>query len=341
MEQTVAELAQWLKGRVEGDGQLTLSSFAGIEEAVAGQLTFLANPAYEEFIYTTSASAVLVSDEFVASRPTPKTTALLRVGNPYEAMARLMAKFGAEGGTDDDSGESANMVHPSAFVDESAQVGENVRIGPLAVVEAGVVIGDGTKLGSGVVVAKRCVIGKACILQAGAIVGADGFGFAPADGSYTKVPQLGNVVIGDRCEVGAGTTIDRATLGSTILGEGVKLDNLIQVGHNVTIGDHTVIAAQTGIAGSAKVGTHCMIGGQVGIGGHIKVADRTKIAAKSGVSASILEPGQVVQGNPAIPIRKHQRIQLAVRKLEAELASLHLRIDAVSPEAAATNLTNP
>jgi UDP-3-O-[3-hydroxymyristoyl] glucosamine N-acyltransferase len=323
MEQTVNALAQLLKGSVEGDGELALRGFAGIEEAVAGQLSFLANPSYEDFLYKTAASAVLVDTNFVAKSPIPNGTALLRVENPYAAMATLMQAFGEQA-------VSGPEVHPSAFVDDTAELGEGARIGALAVVEAGAVIGARTVVGPGVIVGARCVIGADCILQAGAIVGADGFGFAPQNGAYTKVPQLGNVVIGDHCEIGAGTTIDRATLGSTVLGEGVKLDNLIQVAHNVSIGAHTVVAAQTGIAGSAKVGAHCMIGGQVGIGGHIKVADRTHIAAKSGVSASVLEPGQILQGFPAIPIRKHRRIQIAMRKLESDLASLHNRIDSIA-----------
>ena len=317
------DLAQLLKGSVEGDETLTLSGFSGIEDAVAGQLSFLANPSYEDFLYKTAASAVLVDANFLAKSAIPNGTALLRVENPYAAMATLMSAFG-------EHAVEGPEVHPSAFVDETAELGKGVRIGALAVVEAGATIGPGTVIGSGVIVGARCVIGAHCILQAGAIIGADGFGFAPQNGSYTKVPQLGNVVIGDHCEIGAGTAIDRATMGSTVLGEGVKLDNLIQVAHNVSIGAHTVIAAQTGIAGSAKVGAHCMIGGQVGIGGHLKVADRTHIAAKSGITASVLDPGQILQGLPAIPIRDHRRIQIAMRKLETELASLHKRIDSIN-----------
>lgn len=316
------DLAQLLKGSVEGDETLTLSGFSGIEDAVAGQLSFLANPSYEDFLYKTAASAVLVDANFLAKSAIPNGTALLRVENPYAAMATLMSAFG-------EHEVVGPELHPSAFVDETAELGKGVRIGALAVVEAGAKIGPGTAIGSGVIVGARCVIGAHCVLQAGAIIGSDGFGFAPHNGSYTKVPQLGNVVIGDHCEIGAGTTIDRATMGSTLLGEGVKLDNLIQVAHNVSIGEHTVIAAQTGIAGSAKVGAHCMIGGQVGIGGHLKVADRTHIAAKSGITASVLDPGQILQGLPAIPIRDHRRIQIAMRKLETELASLHKRIDSI------------
>ena len=220
------------------------------------------------------------------------------------------------------------------MVDEEATLGEGCFVGPGVVVERGAVVGDrvelhahvhvgrdvridqDTVLHSGVRVLDRCVIGRRCTLQAGTIVGSDGFGFAPKeDGTYAKVPQTGNVVIEDNCDVGAMTTIDRATLGSTVLKNGCKLDNLIQVAHNVVIGEATVIAAQTGIAGSTTIGSRCMIGGQVGIGGHLTVANGSRIAAKSGVSASLIQEGQTYQGNPAVPVKQFQKFQIALRRL--------------------------
>lgn len=331
MEVHIREVAALLEGRIEGPQDGHLTGFAGIEEAEKGQLTFLANPAYEAHLYTTSASAVLIADNLPLAHPVPENTALIRVGDPYAAMAKLMQAF-----AQDSASDRVTDVHPSAFVDEHAEIGPGVHIGPMCVVEAGAVIesqatlhagalvGAGARIGAGsvlglrTIVAKHCVLGPNCILQPGAVIGADGFGFAPTSSGYEKVPQVGNVVLGEACEIGAGTTIDRATLGSTVLGRGVKLDNLIQVAHNVRIGDDTVVAAQTGIAGSTTIGARCMIGGQVGINGHIHIADETKVAAKSGITASVTRPGLVLQGNPAKPIEQHQKVQLALRELVRE-----------------------
>lgn len=332
MEVSIAEIVALLDGHAEGEPLCVLTGFSGIEDARSGELTFLANPAYEHHIYTTSASAVLVASNFEPTSPLSEGTHLIRVEDPYAAMARLMQTFGGEESRDNGTTD----IHPSAVIAGSATIGQGTVIGPLCHVGEGSVIGKGCRLQAGSMVGKDCVVGEGstlgvhsvlgdrcslgnrCILQTGAIIGADGFGFAPTENGYEKIPQMGNVVIGDGCEIGAGTTIDRATMGSTILGEGVKLDNLIQVAHNVRIGNHTVIAAQTGIAGSTEIGAHCMIGGQVGINGHIKIADETRIAAKSGITASITTPGQVLQGNPALPIRKHQQMQLALRNLARE-----------------------
>lgn len=333
MEVSILDVAHLLNGRTDEIPSGKLSGFAGIEEAAEGDLTFLANPAYEGHLYTTKATAVLVAEDFVPSSPIAAGTCLIRVEDPYAAMARLMQKYA------DNKPEAKNAppsIHPSAIIAEGVDISSDVQIGALCVVGAHTRIGKGTRLLAGSSVGEQCIIGTDCLLgsrsilgdnsvlgdrctlQAGAIIGSDGFGFAPTDDGYEKIPQMGNVILGTDCEVGAGTTIDRATLGSTELGNGVKLDNLIQVAHNVRIGDHTVIAAQTGIAGSATIGAHCMIGGQVGINGHIQIADRTRIAAKSGITASITSPGQVLQGNPAQPIRKHQEMQLALRKLARE-----------------------
>ncbi len=334
MEVSIHTVAGLLNGRIDREGDVLIHGFAGIEDANPGQLTFLANPAYENHLYTTRASAVLVSDAFTPSSPLPQGIRLIRVEDPYSAMARLMQEFGTPASTPQED----TRIHPSAIVHETASIGKGVQIEAFCHVGQGSQIGDGCRLlpgsmiGSNVsmgtrctlgmrsIIGNHCVLGDGCILQAGANIGADGFGFAPTDEGYEKIPQLGNVVIGNGCEIGAGTTIDRATLGSTVLGDGVKLDNLIQVAHNVRIGSNTVIAAQTGIAGSTEIGEHCMIGGQVGINGHIRIAGHTRIAAKSGITASITTEGQVLQGNPALPIRKHRIMQLALRKLAREFS---------------------
>ncbi len=333
MEVSIAEIAELLNGRCDGAQNGVLSGFSGIQEAAEGDLTFLANPAYELHLYSTRASAVLVSDQFKPTAPLREGTQLIRVDDPYAAMAKLMQRFGVDAPAQ--PGVETH-IHPSAVIDESANIAPGVTIGPLcsvgkdsviatgATLKAGSAVGEHCRIGANSilgmrsVLGDRCILGEGCILQTGAIIGSDGFGFAPTDSGYEKIPQMGNVVVGTRCEIGAGTTIDRATLGSTVIGDGVKLDNLIQVAHNVRIGNHTVIAAQTGIAGSTEIGAHCMIGGQVGINGHIKIADHTRIAAKSGITASITTPNQVLQGNPALPIRKHQQMQLALRKLARE-----------------------
>lgn len=332
MEVHIREVAALLEGRIEGPDEGCLDGFAGIEDAARGQLTFLANPAYESHLYTTSASAVLVAEDLALAEKIPHQTALIRVKDPYAAMAKLMQAFGSDTAPE----TSSTTIHPSAVVHEHAEIGVGVHIGPLCVVEAhasvadgcvlhaGVLIGEGARIGSSCalgqrsIVAHHCTLGQHCILQPGAVIGADGFGFAPTTSGYEKVPQLGNVILGDACEIGAGTTIDRATLGSTVLGQGVKLDNLIQIAHNVRIGDHTVIAAQTGVAGSTTIGAHCMIGGQVGINGHIHIADETKVAAKSGITASVTKPGLTLQGNPAKPIEDHQKTQLVLRRMVRE-----------------------
>lgn len=336
MEATIRDVADLLEGQIEGAHEGLLTSFAGIEEAVAGQLTFLSNPSYEPHLYTTRASAVLVASTQKLTSALRPGTALIRVEDPYASMAKLMQAFSAatkDETTDQNRIHPTAVIHPEAilgkgvtieafcFVGAGAQIGDHVTLAPGAMVGESSVIGSGCRLDMRSIVAHNCILGENCILQLGSTIGADGFGFAPTHAGFEKVPQLGNVVLGNGCEIGAGTHIDRATLGSTVLGQGVKLDNLIQVAHNVQIGDHTVIAAQTGIAGSTTIGARCMIGGQVGINGHIKVADGTKVAAKSGITASVTQTDQVLQGNPAQPIREHQKMQLALRKLAREFAA--------------------
>ena len=327
MQQTASELAVLLNGRVVGNPEVRVRRLAKIESAGPGSVSFLSNPEYERFIYSTEASIVIVAETFEPSQDLPQDLTLLRVEDPYRAFARLLEAYDA-------ILKRQEGIHPTAVVDEEATLGEGCFVGPGVVVERGAVVGDrvelhahvhvgrdvridqDTVLHSGVRVLDRCVIGRRCTLQAGTIVGSDGFGFAPKeDGTYAKVPQTGNVVIEDNCDVGAMTTIDRATLGSTVLKNGCKLDNLIQVAHNVVIGEATVIAAQTGIAGSTTIGSRCMIGGQVGIGGHLTVANGSRIAAKSGVSASLIQEGQTYQGNPAVPVKQFQKFQIALRRL--------------------------
>ena len=349
LEKTVAELAVLLDGQVVGNPDVRVRRLAKIESAGPGAVSFLSNPEYERFIYTTEASAVIVAADFQPSQSLPKNVTLLRVEDPYRAFARLLEAYDAVL-------KRQEGIHPTASVDSEAVLGEGCFVGPGVVVEQGAVIGDRVELhahvhvgrdvrighdsvlSSGVRVLDRCIIGQRCTLQSGSVIGSDGFGFAPKDdGTYAKVPQTGNVVIEDNCDIGALTTIDRATLGSTIIRQGCKLDNLIQVAHNVVIGEATVIAAQTGIAGSTTVGARCMIGGQVGIGGHLTVANGSKIAAKSGVSASLIQEGLTYQGNPAIPVKQFQKFQIALRRLAR--IPLNERLDAIE-EALASQRTN-
>lgn len=320
-----------LGGVVEGDQDASVHDLSTIENGQPNTLTFLANPSYTPHIYTTRASIAIVAKSFEAEKALPSDLTLVKVDDPRLAFSKLMGAYAQ-------MLKKPAGIHPSAVIDDSAQIDPSASIGPCVVIEAGVriyadteigahcfigaesTIGTGCILHQSVHVGPRSIIGKHCILQPGAILGADGFGFAPnASNEYQKVIHLGNVILEDHVEIGASTTIDRGTLGSTIIRKGVKLDNLIQVAHNVEIGEHTVIAAQTGIAGSTKIGKNCMIGGQVGIVGHITIADEVKIAAQSGIGGSIKQKGQIVQGSPALPIGDFKRSYVHFRKLH-ELA---------------------
>jgi UDP-3-O-[3-hydroxymyristoyl] glucosamine N-acyltransferase len=327
MQHTAAELANLLNGTVEGNAETIVNQLAKIESASAGSLTFLSNPDYEGHLYSTRASIAIVSADFTPQKSLPKSLVLIRVKDAYAAFAKLLERVSA-------TQDHPRKIDSTAVISDTATVNSDCYIGELAIVQGGttiesgceihsqvtlgrnVTIGENSILHSGAKVLDNCVIGKNCIVQAGAIIGSDGFGFAPqANDRYAKVPQTGNVVVQNHCEIGAATTIDRATLGSTVIGEGVKLDNQIQVAHNCIIGANTVIAAQTGIAGSTVIGERCMIGGQVGFAGHLKIADGTKIAAQSGVTSSIKEPDQIWQGTPATPIKNYQKQQIALRNL--------------------------
>lgn len=316
-----------LGGSVHGDEGVVVSDLCAIEAGKPRALTFLSNPAYTQYIYETAASIAIVAEDFEAEKPLPQQLTLIKVKDPRLAFSKLMEAYAQ-------SLKKPAGVHPSAIVANSAIIHPTAYIGPLVVVEeqvkidAGVqinarsFIGEGSAIGAdsllheGVHLGHRTQIGKHCVLQPGVIIGGDGFGFAPnANNEYHKVVHLGNVVVEDHVEIGANTTIDRGTLGSTIIRKGVKLDNLIQVAHNVEIGENTVIAAQTGIAGSTKIGKNCMIGGQVGIIGHISIADNVKIAAQSGIGGSITTKGQIVQGSPALPIGDFKRSYVCFRRL--------------------------
>ncbi|MDX9903901.1 MAG: UDP-3-O-(3-hydroxymyristoyl)glucosamine N-acyltransferase [Bacteroidales bacterium] len=317
MEYTAEMIARLLSGTVEGNPGATVNTIAKIEEGIPGALSFLANPKYEQYVYSTGSSVVLVRNDFKPGREVKAT--LIRVEDPYQSVARLLQIYEA-------ARPAPKGIHPTAVIDETAVVGEDVYLGPYAVVSANAVIGsgssiyphtyvgDGAKVGrnctlhSGVRVYSECVIGDNCILHSGAVIGADGFGFAPvAESNFMKIPQIGNVVIEDNVEIGANTCIDRATMGSTVIRSGVKLDNLVQVGHNVVIGENTVIAGQTGIAGSTKVGKNCMIGGQVGIVGHLTIADGCRVGAQTGIIGSVREEGSTLVGTPSLDSRKFMK----------------------------------
>jgi|TARA_B110000977_G_scaffold26747_1_gene33455 UDP-3-O-[3-hydroxymyristoyl] glucosamine N-acyltransferase len=327
MEFTATQIAQLLEGTIVGNENISVSNLSKIEEGTLGTLSFLSNLKYEPYIYITGASIVITDKSFEPVKDIPKTCTLIKVESAQAAFAKLLEMYNQV--------KRKNIgIHPSSYVPESAKVGTDVYIGANATLGENVTlgnnvqiypnsyIGDNVKIGddsilfAGVRVYSDCLIGNNCTLHSGVILGGDGFGFVPnSKGNYAKVPQIGNAILEDYVEVGANTTIDRATLGSTVIRKGVKLDNLIQIAHNVEIGENTVIAAQTGIAGSTKIGKNCMIGGQVGIVGHIKIADEVKIAAQSGVGHTIEEKGLIVQGSPAFPIGDYKRSYIAYKGL--------------------------
>lgn len=324
MKFTAQQIADLVKGKITGNAAVEVSSLSKIEEGRPGTLSFLANPKYLPFIYSTKASVVIVNNDFVPEQHVEAT--LIRVDDAYKSFASLLEVYNKiirdKKGIEPNSfiSETAKLgkniyIGAFAYIGNNVSVGNNVKIYPGSYVGDNVIIKDNTTLFAGVKIYSDCEIGADCTLHAGVIIGADGFGFAPNESGYNKVAQIGNVIIEDNVEVGAGTSIDRATLGSTIIRKGVKLDNLIQIAHNVEVGENTVIAAQTGIAGSTKIGKNCMIGGQVGIIGHLTIADGVKIAAQSGIGASITTPNEIVQGSPAFNISDYKRTYVLFRKL--------------------------
>ena len=318
MQFTAQQIAHYIGGKVDGDANAAVSTFAKIEEAGPGALTFLANPKYTHFIYDTKATIVLVNNEFEAEQPVAAT--LIRVSDPYSSLAKLLelastamrpAKTGIEQPCHISDGVEVPegcYVGAFAYIGHGVKLGKNVKIYPQSYIGDGCEIGDDTIVYAGVRVYHGCRIGSRCILHSGAVIGADGFGFAPdANGVYHKIEQIGIVEIDDDVEIGANTTIDRSTMGRTYIGRGVKLDNLIQVAHNVEIGHDTAMASQVGIAGSTKIGSNCMFGGQVGISGHITIGDGTHIGAQSGIPKSVAA-GSRIMGSPALPIGDFGRL---------------------------------
>lgn len=328
MKFKASQIAMMLQGTLEG-ADVDVSQLSKIEEGREGSLTFLSNPKYTPFIYQTQASVAIVGLDFVAEYPLPGSLSLIRVADAYSAFAQLLEAY-----------NQFMLPQPGisqhAIIPQSAQIGVNVHIGDFVVIGEGVVIednviiqsnvnvgnrvsvGEGSVLYPGVRIYHDCVIGKKCTLHANAVIGSDGFGFAPdTNGVFKKVPQIGNVILEDNVDVGANTCIDRATMGSTMIRKGVKLDNLIQIAHNVEIGENTVMAAQCGVAGSTKIGKQCMIGGQVGFAGHISVADYTRIAAQSGVSGNVKKDGTTLMGTPAFPAMEYNKSYVYFRRLPA------------------------
>lgn len=320
-----SQIALIVNGKVEGDPNATVDSFGKIEEAKEGQLSFLANPKYEDYLYTTKASVLIINDAYELKQPV--ATTLIRVPDAYTAFATLLSKY------QEIMQQQLNGVQEPSYISKTASYGQQVFIGAFAYLGENVKVGNNTKIypqvyiGDNVTIGNNCIIhpgvriyqdckiGNHITIHAGTIIGSDGFGFAPqADGSFKKVPQIGNVVIEDHVEIGSNTTIDRATIGSTIIRSGAKLDNLIQIAHNVEIGNSSVIAAQAGVSGSTKIGKGVMIGGQAGIVGHIQLGDGAKVNAQSGVSKSI-DPGKAVTGSPAHDYTSALRSQAVTRKL--------------------------
>ncbi|MGV3546797.1 MAG: UDP-3-O-(3-hydroxymyristoyl)glucosamine N-acyltransferase [Pedobacter sp.] len=344
MQFTAKQIGEFLNGTIEGDEIAQVSTLSKIEDGKPGSLCFLSNPKYENFLYQTDASIVIVSQDFVPTQPVKST--LVKVKDPYSAFTILLEKYNEVV----NSSSKEVGIHNSSYVHPSAKIGENVYVGPFCCIEENVEIGDNTTIYAQTYVGANSIVGANCILYPGVklykhtilgsrvtvhsntVLGSDGFGFAPqADGSYNKIPQIGNVVVEDDVEIGANTAIDRATMGSTFVRKGVKLDNLIQIAHNVDVGANTVVAAQSGISGSTKLGENSVIGGQVGIAGHLTLGKRTQVGAQAGINFNTEENKQW-HGSPAQPLKDWMRstvifkklpeVDKRVRELEAKLAAL-------------------
>ena len=345
MEFTAKQIAEFLGGTVDGNENAAVHTFAKIEEGVPGALSFLSNIKYTQYLYSTKASVVLVNKDFKAEQPVSAT--LVRVDNAYESLARLMSLYAS-------MKPGRTGISSLASVSEKARIGNNVYIGPFSVIEDGAVIGDNTQIyphviiGEGATVGSDCIlyphvtiyygckVGNRCILHAGSVIGADGFGFAPSPAGYQKIPQIGIAELEDDVEIGANTCVDRSTMGRTLVRKGVKLDNFVQVAHNVEVGENTVISAQTGIAGSSKVGSWCMIGGQSGISGHLTIGDKVNFCAKTGAIGSV-ESNQTIMGYPAINHRNFLRSSIlfknlpdmdsTIRQLKKEVEELKAKLE--------------
>lgn len=333
MKFTIDQIAQIISGTVEGDGSALISKFDKIEEGTQESISFLANPKYESFLYDSNATAIIIANDLVL-KSKPKAN-LIRVKDPYSAFTILLQKY-QEITSKSPSGihqlsaiDESSTLDKDVFIDAFVKIGQQASIGTGTQIFSNVSIGHRVKIGNqckiyaGAVIYDDVVIGDNCTIHSNAVIGSDGFGFAPqADGTYTTIPQLGNVILGNKVSIGANTTIDRATMGSTKIGNGVKIDNLVQIAHNVEVGDHTVIAAQAGISGSTKIGKYCMIGGQVGMAGHIIVADKTIVTAKSGVTKSFKTSGLVLGGNPATLNHEFLKSNAFIRRLPEILSKV-------------------
>ena len=331
MEFTAKQIADFIHGEIIGDENAKVHTFAKIEEGTPGTLSFLSNPKYTPYIYTTQSTIVLVNKSFTPEQEVKAT--LIKVDNAYDSLARLLTLY-------EQSKPRKTGIHPLAFIEPTAKIGKDVYIAPFAYVgenaEIGdramlyphATVGDHAKIGSGTIlnanatVYHGCRVGSNCILHSGCAIGADGFGFAPTASGYDKIPQIGIVIIEDNVEIGANTCVDRATMGATVIHEGVKLDNLVQIAHNVEVGSNTVMASQVGVAGSAKIGQWCMFGGQVGVAGHITVGDHVTTGAQAGIAGSV-KPGNTIQGSPAIEAKNFARSSIVFKKLPEIYATLN------------------
>ena len=321
MQFTAKQIADFIGGRVEGNENTVVSTFAKIEEGQEGAISFLSNPKYTPYIYETKASIVLINEDVELEKPV--NTTLIRVKNAYGCVAKLLQMYAA-------SLPKKTGIHPLAFVAESAEIGKDVYIGPFTYVGEGVKIGDGSIINPNVTIYDGCQIGKNVTIHAGSVIGADGFGFAPNTEGYEKIPQLGIVIIEDDVEIGANTCIDRSTMGQTVIHKGVKLDNLIQVAHNCEIGENTVMSAQVGMAGSTKIGAWCMVGGQAGFSGHIHVADKTMVGAQCGVINNTKGNGENLIGSPAMDPKDFFKAKALYRRLPdmyKEISALRKEIE--------------
>lgn len=342
MQFSAAQIAELLHGEVDGDPQVMVNDLAKIEEARSGTLTFLANPRYTEHIYTTKATIAIVAHDFHPTKPTPKSLTLIRVADPRMAFTQLLER-NHQLQYEKKGIEQPSYVSPKArlgkgvyigafcYISDDVVLGEGVKVFPNTYIGEGTTVGDGTRIHANATIYHRSVIGAHCVIHSGSVIGADGFGFVPnSEGVYEKMPQVGNVILEDHVEIGANTTVDRATIGHTIIRQGTKLDNLVQIGHNAELGRHNVVVAQAGIAGSTKVGDHNQIGGQVGIAGHLTIGNRVRIAAQSGIGGHV-EDGATLQGSPAFPKGLHDRSYVVYRNLP----DLKRRIEALEKELAA------
>ena len=337
MEFTAKQIAELIQGRVEGNENAAVRTFAKIEEGVEGAISFLSNPKYTHYIYDTKSSVVLINEDVELEKPVSCT--LIRVKNAYECVAKLLQFY-------ESMKPAKTGIDPLASISPKAKVGQNVYIGPFAVIGDGVTVGDGcqiyahTVIGDGVQIGEKCLLyphvtiyqgcklGNNVTIHAGSVIGADGFGFAPNTEGYDKIPQIGIVVIEDNVEIGANTCIDRSTMGQTTIHKGVKLDNLIQVAHNCEIGENTVMSAQVGMAGSTKIGAWCMVGGQAGFAGHIHVADKTFVGAQCGVISNTKGDGEQLIGSPAV----NPKMYFKARAIDAKLPDMYRQVAALQRE---------